>query len=316
MVKKAFSYQFIVESINSITIMPREVESKTILNKTKRRDSWFLDEYTINPYSACSFNCLYCYIRGSKYGEHMEKSLSVKTNAVELLRKQLRPKAKKGQYGFIVLSSATDPYLKAEKEYQLTRQLLEVILEYRFPVHIITKSDLVTRDLDLLQKINKEAILPDDFKGKLSAGTIVSFSFSTLLDKVAKIFEPGATPPSKRLKTLEEVKKSGLKTGVSLMPLLPYISDTTEQLELAFSTFKKIGVDYVMPATITLFGEDKADSKQLVFKAIEKHYPHLAEKYHKFFDHSDEMPAYYRNAFYQKMKELSAEYGIPDRIIQ
>jgi DNA repair photolyase len=296
--------------------MPREIESKTILNKTKKRDSWFLDGYTINPYSACSFNCLYCYIQGSKYGEHMEKTLSVKTNAVELLRKQLKPKAKKEQYGFIVLSSATDPYLKVEKEYQLTRQLLEVILEFRFPVHIITKSDLVTRDLDLLQEISRKAILPEDLKDKLSGGSIVSFSFSTLLDEVAKIFEPGATPPSKRLKTLEEVKKSGLKTGVSLMPLLPYISDTTEQLELAFSTFKEIGVDYIMPATITLFGEGKADSKQLMMKAIEKHYPELVEKYHKFFDNSNQVPAYYKNAFYKKMKGLSAEYELPDRIVQ
>lgn len=296
--------------------MPREIESKTILNKTKRRDSWFLDEYTINPYSACSFNCLYCYIRGSKYGEHMERALSVKINAVELLRKQLRPKAKKKQYGFIVLSSATDPYLKVEKEYQLTRQLLEVILEYRFPVHIITKSDLVTRDIDLLHEINKRAILPEDLKEKLPGGTIVSFSFSTLLDEVARIFEPGATSPSIRLKTVEEIKKSGLKTGISLMPLLPYISDTTEQLHMAFSTFKRIGVDYVMPATITLFGKGKADSMQLMFKAIEKHYPQLAEKYHKFFDHSNEMPPYYRNAFYKKMKELSSEYGLPDRIVQ
>lgn len=296
--------------------MPKEIEAKSILNKTKRRDSWFLDEYTINPYSACSFNCLYCYIRGSKYGEHMETSLSVKINAVELLRKQLHTKAKKDQFGFIVLSSATDPYLKAEKEYKLTRRLLEVILEYRFPVHIITKSDLVTRDLDVLQKINEAAILPDDLINKLNGGTIVSFSFSTLLDEAAKIFEPGATPPSFRLNTVQEVKRSGLVTGISLMPLLPYISDTTDQLHLAFSTFKEIGVDYVMPATITLFGDGKADSKQLMFKAIEKHYPDLSEKYHKFFDHSNQMPAYYRNAFYKKMKELSMEYGLPDRIVQ
>lgn len=259
---------------------------------------------------------LYCYIRGSKYGEHMEKVLPVKTNAVELPRKQLKPKAKKEQYGFIVLSSAADPYLKAEKNYKITRRLLEVILEYRFPVHIITKSDLVTRDLDLLQQINQQAILPDDLKYKLTGGTIVSFSFSTLQDGVAGIFEPGATSPFVRLETMEEVKKSGLTTGVSFMPLLPYISDTAGQLELAFSTFKKIGVDYVLPATITLFGEGKADSKQLILKAIEKHYPEFLEKYHKFFDHSTEMPSYYRNAFYKKMKEMHAEYVVRDRIIR
>lgn len=295
--------------------MPREIEAKTILNKKKRRDSWFLDEFTVNPYSACSFNCLYCYIRGSKYGEHMESSLAVKTNAVELLRKQLRPKAKKEQYGFIVLASATDPYLKAEKEYQLTRQMLEVILEYRFPVHIITKSDLVTRDLDLLQKINEAAILPEDLRDKLSGGTIVSFSFSTLHDNVAKIFEPGATPPSLRLKALEAVQKSGLKTGVTLMPLLPYISDTMDELNLFFKTFKGMNVDYVLPATLTLFGSAKADSKPLMMKAIQKHYPELREKYQKFFDSSNEMPTYYKKAFYKKMKELHAEFQVSNSIL-
>src|SRR3954469_2289899 len=126
--------------------MPTDIQPKSILNKTKRRDPWFLDEYTINPYSGCSFNCLYCYIRGSRYGTHMEEKLSVKTNAVALLEKQLASRAKKGQHGIILLSSATDPYLQFEKEYKLTRAILEVILKYRFPLHVITKSDLVIRD--------------------------------------------------------------------------------------------------------------------------------------------------------------------------
>src|SRR6476620_4250125 len=100
--------------------MPQSIQAKSILNKTKRREKWFLDDYTVNPYSGCSFNCLYCYIRGSKYGVNMEEKVSVKENAVGLLDKQLRSRAKKGQYGIIVLSSATDPYLHFEKELQLT----------------------------------------------------------------------------------------------------------------------------------------------------------------------------------------------------
>src|SRR5256885_10043217 len=103
--------------------MPAEIQVKSILNKTKRRDSWFLDDYTINPYSGCAFNCLYCYIRGSKYGIHMEEKLAVKSNALEVLEKQLSNRAKKGQHGIIVLSSATDPYLQVEKEIQLTRKI-------------------------------------------------------------------------------------------------------------------------------------------------------------------------------------------------
>jgi len=218
--------------------MPREIVVKSILNKTKRRDPWFLDDYSVNLYSGCSFNCLYCYIRGSKYGINLEKSLSVKNNALEVLEKQLSNRAKRKQYGYVLLSSATDPYLSIEKDLKLTRQALELIAKYKFPVHVITKSDMIERDFDLLETINFDAHIPDDLD--LKHGAIVSFSFATLSDPVAKIFEPGATAYSKRLITLEKTLKSGLLSGVCMMPLLPFISDTTEQLELFFSTFQAL----------------------------------------------------------------------------
>ncbi len=295
--------------------MPREIEIKTVLNKKKKRDSWFLDDYTLNLYSSCSFNCLYCYIRGSKYGTNLESFLSVKVNAIEVLDRQLTAKAKKGQYGIIVVSSATDPYLQLEKKYELTREALKIIAKHKFPVHIITKSDLVERDFDLLQQIDKEANLPADLQ-QLKRGTIISFSFSPLDDAVAAVFEPGATPPSARLKALDKCLKQSFFSGVSLMPLLPFISDTTEHLTLLFSTFRSMKVDYVLPASITLFGEGKADSKTLILHAIKEHYPHLENRYLNYFNNSTEMPAYYRNAFYKKMKELCNEYGLTDNILK
>lgn len=295
--------------------MPIDIQAKSILNKTRRRDPWFLDDYTVNPYSGCSFNCLYCYIRGSKYGIHMEEKLGIKENAVDLLRKALNLRAKKNQYGIIVLSSATDPYLHFEKEYLLTRRLLEVIAEYKFPVHIITKSDLVLRDLDLLKKINADAILPPDLADKLQHKALVTFSFSTVDDSIASIFEPGATPPSTRLKILDEVAKQGFKTGVSMMPLIPYVTDTGAHLQQMFESFKQSGAQYVFPATITLFGTDTSDSKTLVLRAINKHYPHLFEKYQQLFATSNELPLFYRKAFAHKVKELLNHYNLPDRII-
>ena len=296
--------------------MPHEIQVKSILNKTKRRDPWFLDDYTINPYSGCSFNCLYCYIRGSKYGINMEEKTAVKTNAPELLEKQLSSRAKKGQYGFIVLSSATDPYLQLEKEYGMTRRLLEIILHYRFPVHVITKSDLVTRDFDLLHQIDRQAILPADLQEKLQHRVFITFSFSTIDNTIGRQFEPGATPPDKRLETLRAAVADGFLTGVSLMPLLPYITDTREHLQLLFSTFRNIGIHYIFPATIHLFGNSTSDSKTLVLRAVEKYYPELFPRYKKFFGDSDEMPKYYREAFYKKMRELSVEFGIRNQIIE
>ncbi len=294
--------------------MHKEIEVKSVLNKSKKRDSWFLSDYTVNLYSSCSFNCLYCYIRGSKYGTNLEESLSVKSNAIEILDKQLFNRAKKGQYGIIVLSSATEPYLKLEKQYQLTRKALKVIAKYKFPVHIITKSDLIERDFDLLHQINKTAIIPNDLSRRLEGGVIVSFSFSTLDPKVAKIFEKGATLPSNRLVALNKTLKQGFLTGVCLMPLLPFISDTTESLHLFFSTFKENKVDYILPATITLFGNDKADSKTLVLKAVRKHYPELENRYLNYFKNGSEMPEFYRNAFYKKMMALCGEYGLKNLI--
>lgn len=295
--------------------MPKTIEVKSVLNKTKKRDSWFLDDYTFNPYSSCAFNCLYCYIRGSKYGQNLESSLSVKINAIEILDKQLAARAKKKQYGIIVLSSATDPYLKIEEKYLLTRKALEVILKYRFPVHVITKSNLIQRDFDLLKEIDKQAILPDGLK-TLERGVVISFSFSTLRDNVGKIFEPGAPLPSVRLNAVEKAKSENFLTGINLMPLIPYISDTTEELDFAFSTFQSIPVDYVLPASITLFGNDRADSKTLMFRAIQMYYPELVSKYQKFFGNSTEMPQYYKVAFRKKMIALSRTYNIRNCIIE
>lgn len=244
----------------------------------------------------------------------MERKLGVKTNAPELLDKALKLRADKGEYGIIVLASATDPYLQLERETLLTRKLLKIILKYRFPVHIITKSDLVLRDRDLLREIDRKAILPKDLSG-LDRGTIITFSFSTIDEKVGHIFEPGATDSGKRLNTLDTLSKEGFLTGVSMMPLLPWISDTSESLEAMFAAFKQNGAHYCLPVDLTLFGEEPSNSKTLVLNAVEKHYPQYLKKYKSYFDHGTEMPARYRQAFYKKMAELAGSYELRNKIV-
>jgi DNA repair photolyase len=295
--------------------MPQNIRVKSILNKTRHRDEWFLDDYTVNPYSGCSFNCLFCYIRGSKYGINMAEKLSVKANAVELLEHALSLRARKNQYGIIVFSSATDPYLQFEKEQQLTRKLLEVVLKFRFPVHIITRSDLVIRDFDLLREIETAAILPHDLRDKLKRKLFITFSFSTIDNNISGIFEPGATPPTQRLEAMNAALINGFHSGVSMMPMLPFISDTSTHLETMFQTFRAMGVKYIFPASINLFGNGTSDSKTLVLRAIERHYPELLEKYRQFFQNSDCMPGYYREAFVRKMTELLNKYDLKNSII-
>ncbi len=175
-----------------------KVRVKSVLNRHKRRDSWFLDDYSVNPYYGCQFACTYCYTRGGRYGRESH-SLAAKANAPEVLDRQLRRRASKREYGFIALGTSTEPYMDVERELEITRKVLNVISYHRFPVHVLTKSTLVTRDSDLLAEIAGKAILPPDLEGKVG-GALVTISMSTVDDELARFLEPGAPPPQRGLR--------------------------------------------------------------------------------------------------------------------
>lgn len=257
----------------------KEIHVKSVLNKKKKRDSWFLDEYTLNPYEGCSFNCQYCYVRGSKYGENMEETLAVKINVLEVLDRQLTFRAKKKQYGIIALASATDPYINAEEKWRMTQGCLQLILKHQFPLLIITKSNKVIRDIEMLKEIDKAAILPEDLKPKLTHGAIVSFSFSTLDQKIAASLEPGAPSPGKRLDVMRQCKDAGLMVGMNCIPTLPFISDSEERLEEMIIAAKESGADFILIGGLTLFGDKVSDSRTLYMKFLERNYPHLINAY-------------------------------------
>jgi DNA repair photolyase len=288
---------------------------KSVLNKKKKRDDWFLDDYTLNPYEGCSFNCQYCYVRGSKYGENMAETLSVKINSVDILEKQLALRARKGQRGIIALASATDPYLPAEEKYQLTQRYLELILKYRFPVLIITKSDLVLRDLGLLKEIDQQAIHAPDIAPRLTRGAIISFSFSTLEQSIAATLEPGATSPAVRLAALSACHEAGLMTGVNLMPILPLINDSQEHLAPMIETFSRTGAEYLLGGGLTLFGNGPADSKTLYYKFLERRYPDLIQEYSKLYGFFFYPPTAYKENLDALVRFLCEKHGIRNRIL-
>jgi DNA repair photolyase len=295
--------------------MVNEIQVKSILNKHKKRDDWFLDDYSVNPYEGCSFNCIYCYIRGSKYGENMAKTLSAKVNSPELLEKQLSRRARKGEYGIIALSSSTEPYMPIEEKLKLTRKLLEIILKYKFPLHVLTKSKLVLRDLDLLKEIDKNAVLPSDLKPKLKHGVIISFSISTLDEKLAKILEPGAPAPRERLETIKKCKEQGFLTGVCYIPVLPFISDTEEQLDKMIKTAKDYGADYVLVGALTLFGNGPADCKTLYYKFLERYFPELLPKYKSLFKIFFQPTKEYQEELQERSIRICSNYKIKNRIV-
>ncbi|HCJ66037.1 MAG TPA: radical SAM protein [Elusimicrobia bacterium] len=289
--------------------MVNEIRVKSILNKHKKRDDWFLDDYSLSPYQSCPFNCLYCYIRGSKYGTNMAKTFFLKVNAPELLEKELSRRAKKNQYGIIYLAGV-EPYLKQELELKMIRKMLEIILKYKFPVHLQTKSVFIERDFDLLKKIDEEAILPSDLKEKLKRGAIISFSFSSLDENLRKILEPGAYPVKERLETMKKCRENGFLTGAAFIPVLPFLSDSEEKLEEMIKTAKDYEADFVLVGGLTLFGNGPTDCKTLYYQFLEKYYPQLVPKYKSLFRIFFAPSKEYQKELEEKSKKLSEKYKV------
>ncbi len=288
---------------------------KSVLNKHKKRDRWFLDDYSVNPYEGCSCNCQYCYIRGSKYGENMEEGLLVKENALEVLEKQLQLRAKKEQYGIVVVGSGTDAYMHHEAVHKMTEGMLKLLLKYRFPVFISTKSTLITRDIKLLKEIDTTAILPPDLKDSLKRGVILSVSISSMNEKVYSMLEPGATPPLKRLEILQQLKQEGFLVGVNAIPMLPFISDSGEELEKIIAASKAHGADYILVGGLTLFGNQAADSKTLYYKFLERYDPELVARYKSLYRIYPFPPKQYQEELKQRAESICAKYNLRTSIL-
>ena len=179
----------------------KEIRAKSVLNKSK------IFDYCVNPYTGCQIGCRYCYARlfMRRYSGHKEawgEFVDVKMNAPEVLKKQLN-RAKRGT---VWVSSVCDPYQPLEEKYKITRRCLKELAKKQFPVNIQTKSKLALRDLDLFQEFEKIE---------------VGFTITTDDERVARQFEPSATPVKDRLKALEKIHGSGIKTYSFIGPILP-----------------------------------------------------------------------------------------------
>jgi len=292
---------------------PKEV--KSILNKHKKRDGWFLTEYSVNPYEGCSCNCLYCYIRGSKYGENMADTLSVKSNALAVLEKQLRSRSAKSQFGFVALGSATDAYMPHERQLGITEGMLKLLFKYRFPVFISTKRELIMRDIELLKQIDQTAVLPPDLKNRLNRGLILSVSISSMDERIANIVEPGACTPLERLGILQQLKQHDFLVGVNAIPILPYISDTEEELEKIISAAAANGADYILVGGLTLFGNGIADSKTLFYKFLQRYDASLIPKYDQLYKENTYAPYAYHSTLKIRSEVLCKKYNLRNKIL-
>ncbi len=189
--------------------------SRSILNPVDSPDLWF--KWTVNPYRGCEHGCIYCYARpGHEYlsmscGLDFETRILAKHDAPALLRRELARPSWRGES--VILSGVTDPYQPIERELRLTRRCLEVMAECRQPVSIITKSALVTRDLDLLGELHAHR------------AAHVSISLTTLDPRLAAKMEPRAASPAQRLRAIREVAAAGIPVCVMTAPIIPGIND-------------------------------------------------------------------------------------------
>ncbi|MDZ7340971.1 MAG: radical SAM protein [candidate division KSB1 bacterium] len=284
----------------------KEIEAKSILRKHKRIDSWFVSCYGMNFYRGCAHNCVYCDGRAEKYQVEGEfgKEVAVKINAIEILRRELDPKRKRVPLKkcFMMIGGGVgDSYQPIEQKYRLTRQALELMLEFKLPAHVLTKSTLIERDMDLLKQINEQT------------RAIANFSFSSVDDEISAIFEPGVPSPSCRLETIIKFKQAGIPCGLFLMPVIPFVTDTPEQIEKVFRKAKEIGIDYIIFSGMTL---KDGRQKQYFLNVLKNHYPELIADYQHIFQPNEwgqAIDGYYRS-IHQTLLPIAQTYHIPIRM--
>lgn len=229
------------------------VQVEVVNCKSALSDSKLESDYSLNPYQGCSHGCKYCYspcvLREERsWGDFVD----VKRNIPKVLSKELKRKEK----GTVRLSSVTDPYQKAEKEYKLTRKCLKQIHKQDFPAIIQTKSNLVKRDIDIFSDMRVD----------------VGITMTSLDDGFREKFEPGAPSVSDRLSTIKTLREEGICVWVFIGPLLPYKNDDIEDLKRLKDTLKSLDVDEIYLDKLNM--RDRLWSKMKVLledKMIEKY---------------------------------------------
>jgi DNA repair photolyase len=254
--------------------------------------------WTINPYRGCEFACKYCYARYThefmelRNGVEFERKIYVKQHAADLLRSELR-KVKPGED--IALGTATDPYQPAERRYEITRAILEEIARHRgLELGIVTKSNLILRDIDVLKRTCENNQL------------FVNITITTLDSDLARILEPRAPRPDLRLEAMRQLNQAGIPAGVICAPVLPGITDSARDLEALVRATAEAGGRYIFANPLFL----KPCSAAVFLPFLEKQFPHLVESYRQRFAERAFLPKAYGKRISELMAKLRRKYGI------
>ena len=229
----------------------------------------------MNIYRGCSHGCIYCDSRSKCYGfTHAFEDIEVKENAPELLERSLRSRRHKCMIG---TGAMCDPYLPAEKELQLTRKCLELIDRYEYGVTVLTKSNLVLRDLDLLQSINKKA------------KAVVQMTLTTYDEELCRKIEPNVSTTRERFEVLMRCKELGIPTLVWMTPILPFINDTRENIEGLLDYCLQAGVQgiLVFDVGVTL----REGDREYFYQALDRDFPGIRQKYVSTYGNTYDIPS-------------------------
>jgi DNA repair photolyase len=238
------------------------VPAKSIVNKVKGGD-WFGIDYNMNIYRGCSHGCIYCDSRSRCYQIENFDKIRAKQDALRLIRDDL---AKKRKSGVVATGAMSDPYNPLEKEHKLTRNALELLNAYRFGAAIATKSDLVCRDIDILKDIQAHSPV------------IVKITITTGSDALSKTIEPNVALSGRRFAAIKTLSDNGVYAGILMMPLLPFISDTEENIVSIVRKAKECGAKFVYPLMGTTL---RTGNREYFYEKLDTHFPSVKEKYER-----------------------------------
>ena len=217
----------------------------------------------MNLYRGCRHGCIYCDSRSACYRmEHPFEDIEVKQNALTLLEDALR---RKRRPCMIATGSMSDPYTPPEEELRYTRRALELILQYGFGMTLLTKSSLVLRDLDLLQRINSQT------------KCVVQMTLTTWEESLCRILEPNVSTTTERFAALMKLKEAGIPTVVWLCPILPFLNDTAENINRLLDCCEQAGVRGIVQfgMGVTL----RQGNREYFYRHLDRHFPGLKERY-------------------------------------
>ena len=272
-----------------------ELPTRGVLNRCGNPRMPFA--WTINHYRGCEFGCKYCYARythefmGLEDGQLFERQIYAKQHAARILRGELRRHRK----GSIAIGTSTDPYQPAERRFEVTRSILEVFAgEQGRSLSMTTKSDLIARDIDLLDAIRRRNVLH------------INMTVTTTDAELARKLEPRAPRPDLRLEAVRNLAAKGISVGVFAMPIMPLLTDSLENLSAVAKAAEQAGAHYFGGGTLFLMPCAQAQ----FFPFLEKEFPALARRYRERYSHQPYLRGEYAKMIQERVQQVRANHHL------